>query len=666
MENSLFSRIKRGWNAFRNPMPISYDEGYSSYYRPDMPRLSKGNERTIITSVYNRIALDAAAIDIKHVRVDSDGRFTEDIDSDLNNCLTLESNIDQTARYFKQDLFLTMLENGHAAIVPVSTDNNPRFDSSYHIYSMRVGTVTQWRPTSVRVRLYNELNGEFGEVDLPKELVCLVSNPFYAVMNEPNSVMQRLIRKLKLLDAIDEQSGSGKLDLIIQLPFLVKGERKKQEANQRRKEIEEQLRGSKYGIAYIDGTEHITQLNRAVENNLMSQIEWLTNQLYSQLGLTQALLDGTAKEEEFLKYEKRVLEPILSYVTLEMTRKFLTKTARTQGQRIMFFNDPFKLVSVSNIAEIADKMTRNEIMSSNEFRRIIGMKPSDDPAADELRNKNLNQAGGEGNPMMGDSTELVNELNELNAFDTQLNAMEVELNHAEDWSDDDIVSLMHYASPYYDPEYAHRYYEEHKHLKGRHSTAGLNEEGREHAAYAKSNIYKERDSRIASSKSKMESSVNAANKQKDTKLDSLKQDKEAQLESHKNHMNQEIERLKNHLASMDSKSKSVNKESISNQINNLRRENAVQKARLLTQYGIDVGSVKDLNSRAKAQFKTEHAETSDQAKIWAEEQYDKELEKIRNNPSLQKQTKSSSKSSTSVLTDEYKKYGSDIYKNKKK
>lgn len=390
MGMSFGSRLKHAWNAFTGTDYTTYQDvgpGYSS--RPDRIRLTKGNERSIITSVYNRIALDVAALNVQHICLDENGRFLSVIQDGLNTCLTVEANIDQTARAFIQDIVVSMLDEGCVAIVPVDTTYDPSVTGSYDIQTMRVGKILDWYPQHVRVRLYNERTGAKENILVPKSTVAIVENPLYAVVNEPNSTMQRLIRKLNLLDVIDEQSGSGKLDLIIQLPYVIKTEARRQQAENRRKDIEAQLSGTKYGIAYADGTERITQLNRSVNNNLMSQIEYLTSMLYSQLGITQSILDGTADEKTMLNYNNRTIEPIISAIVDEMKRKFLTKTARSQSQSISFFRDPFKLVPVNDIAEIADKFTRNEIMTSNEIRQVIGMKPSDDPRADELRNKNL-------------------------------------------------------------------------------------------------------------------------------------------------------------------------------------------------------------------------------------------------------------------------------------
>ena len=389
-------RVRNGWNAFRNRDPTMFyrEPGMSYTYRPDRVRFSRGNEKSIVTSVYNRIAMDVAAIDIKHCRVDSNGRFIEEINSDLNNCLTLEANIDQTSRAFKQDLVMSMFDEGAVAIVPIETKGDPTISSSFDVRSMRVGKIIEWFPRSVKVEVYNDQTGRKEPLIMPKRSVAIVENPFYTVMNEPNSTMKRLARKLNLLDAIDEQSGSGKLDLIIQLPYAVKGELKQQQADKRRNDIVDQLKGP-YGIAYIDGTEKVTQLNRPIENNLMKQIEYLTNMFYSQMGITPSVMDGTADERTMLNYDTRTVEAIVAAIIDAMKRSFISKTARSQGQTIMAFRDPFKLVPANNIAELADKFTRNEILTSNEIRQLIGFKPSNDPKADQLVNSNISQPTGE-------------------------------------------------------------------------------------------------------------------------------------------------------------------------------------------------------------------------------------------------------------------------------
>ena len=385
-------RLKNAWNAFMNrDPPYEYrDIGMVSTYRPDRIRLTRGNERSIVTAIYNRIAVDCAQVTIEQARLDKNGRYVESVKSGLNYCLKTEANVDQTGRALMQDIVMSMFDEGCIAIVPVDTTFNPNLTDAYDIRTLRVGKIVQWYPNHVRVRVYNERTGWYEEVTLLKSMTSIIENPLYAIMNEPNSTLQRLIRKLNLLDVIDEQSGSGKLDLIIQLPYVVKTEARRMQAEERRKNIEMQLANTKYGIAYTDSTEHITQLNRSVDNNLMSQIEYLTNMLYSQLGITKEILEGTASEQVMLNYYNRTIEPIVSAIALEMNRKFLTKTARSQGQAIVFFRDPFKLVPINQIADVADKFTRNEIMSSNEIRQIVGMKPVDDEKADELRNKNLN------------------------------------------------------------------------------------------------------------------------------------------------------------------------------------------------------------------------------------------------------------------------------------
>lgn len=404
MEMNIGSRLKHAWNAFLNRDPPGsryYGGGYS--YRPDRMRFSRGSERTIINAIYNRIALDAASITINHVKLDENKRFDSIIDSGLNYCLNTEANADQTGRGLIQDIVMTFLEEGVAAVVPEKTNFDPRYSNSYEIYSMRVGVPVEWYPNHVRVRLFNELTGQKEEITFPKKMVALIENPFYAVMNAPNSTMQQLVRKLALLDVVDEQAGSGKLDMIIQLPYVIKSQARRDQAEQRRTDIEKQLSGSKYGIAYTDGTERIVQLNRSLENNILKSIEYLTNMVYSQLGVTQEILNGTADEKTMNNYMNRIIEPVISAIADEFKRKFLTKTARTQGQSIMFFRDPFRLAPVSMIAEMADKFTRNEIMTPNEFRQVIGMKPSKDPKSDQLANRNIASAD-EGMPMQGEET----------------------------------------------------------------------------------------------------------------------------------------------------------------------------------------------------------------------------------------------------------------------
>lgn len=401
MEMNLGSRLKHAWNAFlnRDPPGSEYHGGGYSYH-PDRMRFSRGSERTIINAINNRISLDASSIKINHVKLDENNRFDSIIDSGLNYCLTMEANADQTGRGLIQDIVMTFLEEGVAAVIPEKTNFDPRYNNSYEIYSMRVGVPVEWYSDRVRVRVFNELTGQREEITFPKKMVALIENPFYSVMNAPNSTMQQLVRKLALLDVVDEQAGSGKLDMIIQLPYVIKTDARRKQANERREEIEKQLSGSKYGIAYTDGTERIVQLNRSLENNILKSIEYLTNMVYSQLGVTQEILNGTADEKTMNNYMNRIIEPVVSAIADEFNRKFLTKTARTQGQSIMCFHDPFRLAPVSMIAEMADKFTRNEIMTPNEIRQVIGMKPSKDPKSDKLVNRNIASAD-EGMPVQG-------------------------------------------------------------------------------------------------------------------------------------------------------------------------------------------------------------------------------------------------------------------------
>lgn len=391
---ALMDRLKHAWNIFKNkdPTQVNWNIGPSYGYRPDRMRYTRGNERSIVTAVYNRIAMDVAAVNLKHIRLDENDRYKETIDSGLNNCLSIEANLDQTGRAFIQDLVASMLDEGCVAAVPTDADDEPEDSGNFKVYTLRTGKILEWYPRHVKVEVYNEQEGQRQQIIIPKSTVPLIENPMYSVMNEPNSIYQRLVRKLTLLDVVDEQTSSGKLDLIIQLPYIIKTEARREQAEKRRRNIEKQLSEGKYGIAYTDGTERITQLNRPVENNLMKQIEYLTSMFFSQLGITQSILDGTADEKTMLNYYNRTIEPILSAIADEMKRKFLTPTARSQKQTIAYFRDPFKLVPVNDIAEIADKFTRNEIMTSNEIRQVIGMKPSSDPNADVLRNKNLSDS----------------------------------------------------------------------------------------------------------------------------------------------------------------------------------------------------------------------------------------------------------------------------------
>ncbi len=624
MSMTVGSRLKHAWNAFlnRDPTPRywNYGPGYSS--RPDRVRLSRGNERSIVTSVYNRIALDVASLNIQHVQLDNDDRFLKVIASGLNNCLTLEANMDQTSREFIRDVTMSMFDEGSVAIVPVDTDDDPNETGAYDILTMRTGKILDWYPMHVRVQVYNERLGKKEEVVLPKSMVGIIENPLYAVINEPNSTMQRLIRKLNLLDAIDEQSGSGKMDLIIQLPYIIKTEARRQQAEKRRKDIEDQLAGSKYGIAYTDGTEHITQLNRPVENNLMKQIEYLTSMLYSQLGITQSILDGTADDKTMLNYYNRTIEPIVSAIVDEMKRKFLTKTARTQHKSILFFRDPFKLVPVSELAEIADKFTRNEIMSSNEIRQIVGMKPSVDPKADELRNKNLSSEGDDDSGMEIVDDDMTEEeytkaFQDLDDLDAQLDELEAEM--------DDVEEIKHYASPYYDPVKAHEYYMKNRELKERKSTAKLNEDGKNAARYVKEQLTSERKEKVKNHKEQIDAQIN-----------SLREQKKARVENHRTQMQGEIDNLRAKLKRMSKEEKSRNKERIYEEIASLRDENKQERIRLQEEFKASSAALRTSHKEERARLKEEY-----------DQKYVDELDKMRSDSKFQKTSKRSGKRASS-------------------
>lgn len=617
MAETLGSRLKNAWNVFMNRDPTKefQNGGEVSYYRPDRPRLTRGNERSIVTSVINRIAMDAAAINIRHAQLDGSQRYLRDVDSGLNRCLNLEANVDQTGRALRQDIYMSMMDEGCVAVVPVETNDDPDETDGYEILSLRTGKITAWMPQHVRVRLYDERTGKREEVTVPKKTVAIVENPLYAVMNEPNSTMQRLMRKLALLDVIDEQNSSGKLDLIIQLPYVIKTEARRQQAENRRKDIEQQLAGSKYGIAYTDGTEKITQLNRSLENNLMAQIEYLTSMLYSQLGITKEIMDGTATEEVMLNYNNRTIEPLVSAVADEMKRKFLTKTARTQGKSVVFFRDPFKLVPVGKLAETADKFTRNEIMTSNEFRQVIGLKPSSDPKADQLRNSNLNQAepGTEGESQ----EDLQARLQELDEADADLNDMEADLAHSDEETEEE-DELSHYASPYYDPVKAHEYYMKTRELKGRKtSTAGLNDEGKGAATYVKGQIEGERKLR-----------TEAANTTRRQNLESATEKARKAINTGAASTRRKVNDLRHKLSRMSKAEKLLNKGRIQSEIDTLREENSRERRQIQVQLQ-NYGKVENLKYQNEAK----------RLSNWAEETYDEQLGKIQGEKSFQKTTK---------------------------
>lgn len=727
MPIDLFDRAKKAWNAFVNNKDptrvIEHDGGYGYSYRPDRLKFSRGAERSIVNAVYNRIAIDVAAVDIRHVRLDENGRYLETIDSDLNECLSTEANLDQTGRSFIQDIVMSMFDEGCVAVIPVDTDIDPNTKAINKIYSMRTAKILEWKPQSVRVSAYNEQTGRQQELNVLKCNTLIIENPLYAVMNEPNSTMQRLIRKLSLLDSVDEQSSAGKLDLIIQLPYTVRSELRKQQAMERKQMIEQQLANSKYGIAYIDSTEHITQLNRAVENNLMNQIEYLTNMVYSQLGITAEVMNGTADEKTMLNYNNRTIAPILSAITEEIKRKWLTKTARSQRQSIMFFHDPFKLVPIANIAEIADKFTRNEIMTSNEIRQIVGLKKSDDPNADQLRNKNLNQSvealaaeGDVADPEMMEEAEQVDvdeevgedyqsALTDLDQLDVDIDELERKLDedeakHSAIELDSVVDEFLQHA---YDPVYAHEYYMQNKdkfheyymnnrHLVGRHSTSGLNDEGKELAAMIKRDLNAERKQRtdantsamnaqIASSKARTDASVKMTNAQRQQKIAASKEAMRKRIsrfksvtnsikDAHKKAMDSRISSLRSELSTKGKTSEQ--KASIREKIAKLRADNSAKRAEIQQNYNnlaaVARGEHSYVSSEARAtatknnaNAREEHKSTSatlrsanKEANARIKEEYDEklsdELDKLKESGEYDKPNKKKKGSSSTSGT----------------
>ena len=647
----FIDRLQHGWNAFMNKDPTRsyYDTGPGYSYRPDRPRLTRGNERTIVTSIFNRIALDVAALNITHCKVDENGRYVSSIDSSLNNCLNLEANLDQTGRAFIQDVVISMFDEGCVAVVPVDTSIDPEISGSYNVESMRTGKILEWYPKHVKVRVYNENTGIKEDIKLPKSSVSIIENPLFAVVNEPNSTLQRLMRKLALLDVVDEQTSAGKLDMIIQLPYTIKSEARRTQAEARRKDIEMQLTNTKYGIAYVDATEKITQLNRPLENNLMKQIEYLTNMLYSQLGITQTILDGTADEQTLLNYHSRTIEPIASAIVDEMKRKFLTKTARTQKQTITFFRDPFKLVPVNNIADIADKFTRNEVLTSNEIRQIIGFKPSDDPKADELRNSNLNhpdengyqgQKQGQGLPEQSNqgSGEYEQAMDDLDELDAQLDDLESSLPDE---------SLKHYASPYYDPVKAHEYYMRNRELKGensRKSTAGLNDEGKAVARYVKNQLDTERKSKVDAHNNQTQAQIDVKKNNMDSTINAKKKNMIASIESHKTQTKEKIEKLREELKGMSMDDWNKYAERIQSEISKLRESNDTIRAKLQAEYSSESANLRTAYKNDSTNLRNAHkTETARLSKEY-EEKYKSELDKLKSDAKYIKVPKSSKSS----------------------
>lgn len=596
---SFTDRLKHAWNAFqgKEPLGFPYQNLGSSYgVRPDRPYLRLGGERTIIAAIYNRIAVDVAAINIQHVRLDQNDRFLEEIHSGLDDCLTVQANIDQSGRQFIEDVVISMLDEGVVALVPVDTDINPLTTNGYDILSMRVGKIQQWFPEHVQVLVYNEKTGQKQEVILPKSKVAIVENPLYTVMNSPNSTLRRLVHKLSLLDTVDEASSSGKLDMIIQLPYVIKTDARRAEAEKRRRQVEEQLSSSKYGVAYTDGTEKIVQLNRSLTNNLLDQIKYLQEQLYNQLGLTEDVLKGTGDEKVMLNYYNRTIEPILGAIADAMKRSFLTKTARTQGQSIMYFRDPFRLVPVADIAEIADKFTRNEILSSNEVRGIIGFKPVQDAAADQLRNKNIadpNAKAANTEETPADQEELDKAMADLEDQDRQLDELSANLEQS---------ALAHYASKYYDPVKAHEYYLRTRELKGRTSTSGLNDTGKEALTQVRAKLKEERDSTVKKAKEDTVNQIIKNSSAMQSRIDSLKKMFEG-------------------LGNQSADEQSSQKAHIKAQIAKLKAQNSEQRAALKAQQSSTI-------KKANADYKSKvEAETS----------------KIANEASFKKPTKTSSR-----------------------
>lgn len=645
----FLDRLSHAWNAFKgNEVYTDYKvEGPAYNYRPDRPKVLYGHDKSIVTSILNRMSVDCSAINIVHARVDDNGNFLETINSKLNNCLKLDANTDQIGKAFMQDIAMSMFTEGVVAIVPTDTDLNPKVTGSFDVESMRTGKIVTWYPNDVKVRLYNEKTAQKEEIILPKKMVAIVENPFYAVMNESNSVLKRLLRVLNNLDIINEQNASGKIDLIIQLPYLVKGEKRKEQAETRRKEVEDQLANSKYGIAYTDGTEKITQLNRSLENNYMNQVEYFTNLLFAQLGISKTVFEGTATEEEILNYYNRTINPIMSAIADEMSRKFLTKTARTQGQYIWYFRDPFDLIPVNKLSEMADTFIRNEILTKNEVRGILGFKPSDDPSADELQNPNLYpeeeqeqiQNGGEEMLPAEEAADLQGQIDSLDDYDAQLDELESKLAQSALTPDDfimfgvykkydevlehagieayemseDMVDdyLSHYASPYYDPVYAHEYYEKHKKLKGRNT---LSDKGKEVADYVTKQLNAERDKKINASKTNtsnsllkaQESRQNAINSSSNTmskNIEARKAATQSSIDNHKAQMDNQISQLQDELREWGASGKKGKTKEIRNKIARLREQNNEAKAKLQ----------EDLSSYSYSE-RSEHANRSNKAR----------------------------------------------------
>ena len=642
----LTDRFKQAWKAFTNKDPTDYEmryQGVSYSIKPDRPRFNRGVDKTIVTSFYTKVAVDCATTKLQHVQLDEEERFIEEIDSPLNDCFKYMANADQTGRDFLRDCVISLLDEGCVAIVPITTERSPYYNNTFDIYEIRVAKIITWYPKAVRVKVYDQISGNFREATFPKESVAIIENPFYSIMNEPNSILQRLIHKLALIDSIDEKNASGKLDLIIQLPYVIKTESRMKQAEERRGQIETQLTGSKYGIAYIDGSEHITQLNRPVENNLMTQVEYYTKMFYNEMGITEELLNGSAKEEEKNEYFNHIIEPILTAITEAMTNKFLSQNARSRRQAIRFYRQPFKIVSVSSMAELADKFIRSEIMTGNEFRQIIGLKPSQQPSADQLQNPN-NLPNNPEQPVEGEVPEEgIDPLNMINQFKADLgdlNNMDSQISELESLAQADMggMVLIHkaYSSEYYDPQKAHEYYEQHKELKGyanryggsrKLSTAGLNEKGREVAAVVKDRI-------MANKKYQ----TDKLREQTDIAKEKTRGEREQVISEMKSGLSANISKLKSQLESMNPAQRKHAKIKIGAQIEQLKKEANELRQSLSEHY-------KQVNAELSESLKAEVEKGSNEAL----DKYAAELARMLKDPSLVKPKKEKQKKTSSKI-----------------
>lgn len=634
---SFLSRLSHAWDAFKYGDPRKrYDYGNGYSLRPDTYLLNFTSERTFIASIYNRIAVDVSSVDFRHVRVDGNGQYIETIKSSLNECLSLSANLDQTGRAFIQDVVLSMIDEGNVAIMPVTGELNTEGLYITEVKSLRVAQILEWYPRHVKLRAYNDVTGQKQETVMPKSLVAIVENPFYSAMNGPNTILKRIVRKLNYLDDFDAKSSADKLNMIIQLPYVVKTEERRRQAEKRLTDIQTQLDTSKFGIAYTDGTEKIVQLNRPVENTLLSQIEYFVKLLYSQLGITDAILNGTASEEEMLNYYTRLIEPIATAIAEALKRTFLTKTARTQGQSIMFFRDPFKLVTVNQLAQSADVLSRNEIMSANEFRSILGYKPSDNPRSYELSNKNMPRYD-KGYESEEDFTEsdYQQAFKDLDEIDENLDNLEASLD------------LEHYASPYYDPVKAHEYYMRTRELKGRKSTARLNDTGKAAARYVKDRLTEERKSKQQEVSDETKEAIADVSAEASSQISSARERKKQQIENHKAAMNAKIDSLRASLKGLSGNDKKAKSAEVQGEIATLREQNKAQRELLTQEYSEYAASVREERKESVSNLRATSRDKRAGIKTEYDEKYIQELEKIRSDPSMIKSTKTSTKRSKS-------------------